>query len=230
MKKTISLVVLAMLLAVSTNSFAQLTFGVKAGFNLANINPETELPSGFERSSRLSINFGGIVNYGISENLFIESGLFLSGKGYKLKWTDQQGQGTVTTTMTFSPLYLEIPITAMYSLDLKPMKLQFFAGPYLGFGIGGKIYTDYEGAGTLPSGYKLPDNKSESINFGSDDANDDMKMMDFGINVGAGINYNNILFRLQYGLGLANLSTSSDSNKGFKNNVIGISFGYMFGK
>ncbi len=231
MKKTISLVAFLMVLFISTQSHAQITFGAKAGLNIANMSTSATLPSGLEKTSLLSFHVGAIADIGITKEFFIEPGILLSGKGTKMKMTNPVGQGTETATASTTPLYIEIPINAMYVLDLKPVKLQIFAGPYIGFGVAGKLSTDYTSSGTLPSGYTLPANTSSSIKFGSDAASSDMKMLDFGLNFGAGINYNNILFRLQYGLGLSNINPNTDAGAEVnKNNVFAISVGYMFGK
>ena len=56
-----------------------------------------------------------------------------------------------------------------------------------------------------------------------------MKMnSDFGLNFGACVQFESIVIRAQYGLGLTNLDPEGDSDFEMKNGVIGISLGYMF--
>jgi hypothetical protein len=52
---------------------------------------------------------------------------------------------------------------------------------------------------------------------------------DYGLNIGAGFEVNNLQIRVQYSLGLNNLDPDNDSDFDTKNRVIGISLGYMFG-
>ena len=231
MKKTISLFVFLTVLFLSTQSHAQVTFGAKAGLNIANMSTSATLASGETKSAIASFHVGVIADIGITKEFVIEPGLFLSGKGFKDETTMPIGQATETMTGSIKPLYIEIPINAMYVADLKVVKLQIFAGPYFGFGVSGNINMDYSSSGTLPTGYSLPASSSTAIKFGTDATNDNLKMLDIGLNFGVGVEYNKMLFRIQYGLGLTNINTDNSSGADtYKNNVFGISVGYMFGK
>jgi hypothetical protein len=111
--------------------------------------------------------------------------------------------------------YLEIPINAIYKIEVGSSKLCINAGPYLGYALSGKTSIGEE---------------SESLAVGSSD-DDDLKALDYGFNIGAGIEINDaITIGLQYGLGLANLFIDSDNGYKLNNRVIGISVGYMFGQ
>ena len=208
MKKGISLSILMLLLFVTTQSFAQINFGVRAGLNLS--SAKVELPSSVTKKMLASFHVGGMVAYNFSETFALEPGLILSGEGVKFEETYL---GT-KYTYSYSPLYLEIPVNAVYKINLGSAKLDLFAGPFFGIGIGGK-YKDEDG--------------SVDIKFGTSDESD-MKRGNFGLNFGAGIELNSILIRAQYGLGLANLDPQGSSSDEMKSRVIGISVGYMFGE
>ena len=229
MKNGISLFSIILLLFISIQSFAQIRFGVRAGLNLATMTV-VDLGDAKQEMSP-SFHIGGIAEYSLSESFCIESGLLLSGKGSKIVFSENQGGVTFAGTATISPLYLEIPINALYKFDIGSSRLHLFAGPYLGFGIAGKTKATYTASG-LPTGTTLSslglNDASANIKFGTT-ADSDMKGSDFGLNIGAGIEIKNILFRLQYGLGLSNLDPEGLSDKDFKNRVIGISVGYLFG-
>jgi len=231
MKKTISLLSLTLLLFITTQSHAQVTFGAKAGLNIANMSISGTLASNEEIKSMASFHVGVIADIGITKEFFIEPGILLSGKGCKDNLTEQIGQASIISTGSIKPLYIEIPINAMYVVDLNGVKLQIFAGPYFGFGVSGNINLDYSSSGALPTGYTLPASSSTAIKFGTDATNDNLKMLDIGLNFGAGVEYNKMLFRIQYGLGLTNLNPDTSSGADTeKNKVFGISVGYMFGK
>jgi hypothetical protein len=98
-----------------------------------------------------------------------------------------------------------------------------FAGPYFAYGIAGKYEFKAEATG-IPT-----EEETGDIKFGSN-SDSDIKPLDFGLNIGAGVELNNFLLRAQYGLGLADLDPQGADEFKVYNRVIGISFGYMFGR
>jgi len=229
MKNLLKMLMVVVVFLMTTQSYAQIKFGIRAGLNLADM--KINGANGVTEKMNPSFLVGGMVEYSLSENLSLESGLLLSGKGKKFEYNETYQGITVAAKVKISPLYLEVPVNAVFKVDLGSAKLQVFAGPYLGYGITGKVKTDYTASG-LPSGITLSSlgltSESANIKFGSKD-NSDLKATDFGVNVGAGVEMNNILFRLQYGLGLSNLDPAGSSSNEMKNKVIGISVGYIFG-
>ncbi len=230
MKKRILFVTLAMMLVFASYTKAQINFGAEIGANLANSSWGT-LEATQSSTSITSFHVGPIVEFNIADGFYLQSGLLLSGKGGELDEVKSDVIFGITYTRTsvvkMSPLYLEIPINAMYKVDLNGAFLQVYAGPYLGLGLGGKF--SYSSITTAGNNNPVSTDTTWSIRYGSDSTSSDMKMLDFGVNVGVGVEYNNFLFKVQYGLGLANLSNSTVSTSAFKNAVIGISVGYMFG-
>jgi len=214
MKKAICLFAAVLFLSVTTQSFAQLKFGAVAGLNMASMNGkgvDAMVDQGLSTKTTFSFNVGGIAEYSLSDVYGLNSGLILSGKGLTLE------KGDVTNSIT--PLYLEIPVNAYYKLNVGNYKVHLFAGPYLAFGIGGKIKTT--GTGT-------PNDKSADIKFGSA-ADSNLASTDFGLNIGAGIEVSNMLISLQYGMGLSNIAADGKSEDAIKNSVLGLSVAYMFG-
>lgn len=204
--KKLLLVSLTLLLAVST--FGQMKFGAKAGLNLANMSTDA---SGVSPKMIVGFNIGGILELSLSDNIAIQPGIFYSAKGSK----SDLDFGFMTGTGTAKLSYIEVPINVLYKLGSGDMKFVPFIGPYLGYGIGGKIKMEAGGQ-----------SQEEDVKFGSGDT-DDFKALDLGLNVGIGVEMGNLLISAQYGLGLANINPTSDNT--VKNNVIGISVGYLFG-
>ncbi|MCX6272369.1 MAG: porin family protein [Bacteroidetes bacterium] len=120
--------------------------------------------------------------------------------------------------------YLEIPVNGLYKFGAGPAIIFIQAGPYLGYALSAKLKADEKifqnEDGTLTDKYDLK--------IGTDKEKDDLKPLDFGINVGAGVEFKGITFGLQYGLGLANISPYTEDDTKIKNKVIGISVGYKF--
>lgn len=114
-------------------------------------------------------------------------------------------------------MYLEIPVNAVYRIS----GFYIGAGPYLGFGLSGKIESEETFAGEKNS-------ESEDIKFGSGD-DDHLKGTDFGVNFLAGYQLqNNINIGVGYGLGLSNLVPKQVANESVKNRVFSVSIGYSF--
>lgn len=220
------LFILTITLFVFVCANAQLKFGPKVGFNFANMSEKYKIASGsMEKADTkitLGLQFGGVVDYELMEGLSIQPGLLLSGKGASSKHTyqdvDDNGNPiTVTETYKITPLYVEIPINAIYKKELKSIKIFANAGPYLALGIGGKSKNDDNGTKT-----------SHNIKWGSG-KDDTFKGTDFGFNIGGGVEIGKIMAGINYGLGLSNIDSDGSSDFIVKNRVFSISCAYLFG-
>jgi hypothetical protein len=69
------------------------------------------------------------------------------------------------------------------------------------------------------------DDSSEDIIFP-----DDVNRMDYGLNLGIGIEAEKIQYRIQYSLGFTNIFNSKNTAIESFNRVISFNFAYMFGK
>ncbi|MCF8217583.1 MAG: outer membrane beta-barrel protein [Bacteroidales bacterium] len=141
---------------------------------------------------------------------------------------------------------MEIPIKFAYRSD----NLQVFAGPYLGFNLGGKQVKDgtisYDGKiGDIEYDGKMEYDQETNIkpSFGAVDPEDMMDAMmegdaymagfDFGFNFGAGYRVDNLMINAGYSIGLANLNPNIDvegyerSSSKQKNRVVYFSVSYF---
>ena len=218
MKNILKITCAVIAFSMTTQYYSQATFGVRAGLNLAKMSGKNFDVDGLDIKTLPSFNLGLITELGVSESFFVESGLYISGKGTKTEY--DYGVGVGKATETFSALYLEIPLNASFKADLGGAMLNVFAGPYFAIALSGKNKTEY------PSAFSSLDSEDD-LKFGTD-VTDDAKRTDFGLNFGAGVQFESIVVRAQYGLGLTNLDPEGDSDFEMKNGVIGISLGYMF--
>ncbi|MCK5368781.1 MAG: PorT family protein [Cyclobacteriaceae bacterium] len=197
------------------------TFGIKGGFNLANFlekdDDETysndfKMNPGFHIGATVDIPFGDIFS--------LESGLLLTTKGTKL---EEESVGYEVKTKV-NLYYLDVPITLKASHELGDgIKVFGEVGPYIGFGLSGKvkITTKYQGdEGT----------EEKDLTWGSDEENDDLKRLDAGLTFGGGVEINAIQIGISYDLGLANIDTYTDNGFTTKNRVLKFSVGYRFMK
>ena len=196
-------VFIVFLAAVLTASYAQaqeMTYGVRAGFNLTNMwggdGLDTKMKPGFQ--------IGIVADYDIMEDFAFQMGLLFATQGFKTE--ADEDDFSLTTNLN----YLQIPMNAQYKLDLGGAKLLLQAGPYLGYGLGGKM-TGKVGSKSV----------SENIKFGDDGFN----AFDFGLGFGAGLQFNNVQVGLGYNLGLAKFSAD-----GFRNNGLAVTLTYLLGK
>jgi hypothetical protein len=202
MKNYLKPALLIFVVIVFSDLEAQIKSGYDFGLNLSTMTLNMKgLSSGPEISA--GFHFGQIFEIPITENFTFQPGLLFSAKGsdYKIDNID----------VSIAPIYIEIPVIAVYSFGSEALKISIFTGPYFAYGI---------------DGYKIESGgEMKSISYGSHE-NNDLKPFDIGFNFGAGVNIKGLQITTQYGLGLANLSTSADAT--IKNKVIGISITSFF--
>jgi hypothetical protein len=219
MKKLVSLVSLAaFFLCAASPLSAQLRFGVKAGLNLANIAADDEITDGSDPKILPTFQVGGLAEFALAENLGVSVGVQLSGKGFRFS---EEEPGFGEYKVTANPLYLQVPLSVYYSSN----GFYIGAGPYLGFGIGGKIKESFDG-----------DTETTDIEFGDGSDDDDVfAPLDFGANLEVGYTINNaIRISASYSLGLANALPKELREDGadkyyIRHRVIGVSAAYLFG-
>lgn len=202
MKKIIAISILACFTLIAVNAQAQVKFGPQVSLNISDMMMKTPQYK-FSTKNVVKYSVGIISELNISNHFLVQPGLIYSVKGTKYLFLNQ--------TNKLEPSYLEIPVNFMYQFDVKPAKLDVFAGPYFAYGIGGKV--TYNGG------------NSTKINYGTG-TNDNLRRFDYGLNFGIGIDVINLELKAQYGLGLANLSPVS-SNTIKMARVISISLSYL---
>ena len=185
---------------------AQIAIAPEAGLNMANM---TFKPSS-TTSMKVGATVGAIVDLGLSDNLFIQPGLFYMMNGCKLKGTAPFPDVNVNVST------LEIPVNVEYKFgDVGGGRFFLGAGPYLGINVGGNL--------------KASGSPSTSIKYGNDSSSN-LKRMDLGLGLNVGYQLqNNLYFRVRYQMGLSNLQPKGDANNSAKTSAIGITVGYYLG-
>ena len=187
-----------------TDMQAQIKAGYIFGLNLSTMTLKTQGISSHP-DTPIGIHFGGFFEIPIKDNFTLQPGLLVSAKGSNYKIDSVE--------FSLSPIYLEVPVIAVYSFRIDAVKISLFAGPYFACGVGG-----YK----IESGSEL-----KNISYGSGE-NNDLKPFDIGLNFGAGVNIKGLLISAQYGMGLANVSPVATIDSEMKNRVIGISISSLF--
>ncbi|MBI9054119.1 MAG: PorT family protein [Bacteroidales bacterium] len=215
MKKLLLSVIAVAVLFISAQ--AQITFGPKVGLNLANVaGDNTE-----DAKMKMGLQIGFVTDIAFSDAISLQTGLMFSQKGTKA----DLDIATETYTMKTNVNYLEIPINAVYGLNLGSNKLQLFAGPYVGIGLTGKTSLDMDGSDDMDIQFV-----NDYVDVDADKTG--LKRFDIGLNFGAGYKINNIQIQANYGLGFSNLIPDFDgeaSDDKVSNRVIQLSVAYFFG-
>ena len=197
MKKIITL---AALLFVSTGAFAQLSYGVKAGMNLANI-------SNAGGSIKPGLFVGAVGEYSFNDFVGLQAELVYSRQGYYDK-SDIEGLGNMKVWARYN--YINIPVLAKLYLIDRSFSLEL--GPQFGFIAGAKNKVTVAG-----STDKTDISKDSYNNFDFSFGLGVSYMFAFGPEIS-----------LRYNIGITDIAKNNTGDTKFKNNVIQIGVGYRF--
>lgn len=225
MKTTFKTCLVAIALLIGVNTYAQdkpLTFGIKGGVNLSNFSGA----SAKGMDARVSFNVGLTVDYALTQDLYLLTGLEYIVKGAKDEGTmsvedPTYGKISFTGTENDSPTYLQVPIHLGYKLVVTDAaKIVFRAGPYIAYGIGGEV--EVEGKAVI-------NDVTVDIDGGYDFFEEGRaKRFDFGLGLGVGAEFGKIGVGLGYDLGLINIADTDLIDGNIKNMNAYLTVGYKF--
>ncbi len=220
MKKRMFVLFAAVLM--SAAAFSQ-GFGVRAGINLQNVNGKDD--AGDKLENDMTVGFHAGVNYelSIAEGFYLQPGLNFSTKGAK----NSEDNFEVVTSLS----YLELPIHLVYKPELGSGKLIVGFGPYLAYGLMGKM--------------KPEEGDDIDVKFKQGELSDDdivdmimgetyyLKGLDAGADIFFGYEFAfklSVQFNAQLGLLSMYPSYEGDDEDDsvYKNTGFGISLGYRF--
>jgi hypothetical protein len=196
---------------------------VRAGVNLQTINGKNG--AGDKLDNKMSIGFSGGVNYEISiaEGFYLQPGLNFAVKGAK----GTQDYGLYEADVKMSLSYIELPIHFVYKAELGSGKIIVGFGPYVGYGLGGKVKTEIEGE-TDEKGVTFTNKVDADY-----DGDVPIRPLDAGADIFFGYEFPfKLAVQFNAQLGLMNLwpeYEGVDNDKSvYKNTGFGLSFGYRF--
>mgnify|MGYP003671343855 CR=1 FL=1 len=194
-----------------------ITFGAKAGVNLATLSGDIE-----DNSSKIGFHVGGYAEFMVSDKFSVQPELVFSQQGTKEDYSESASFGgdsySYEEETKIKANYLNLPVLAkFYVADGFSLE----AGPQVGFLLSADLESEFTETETI-GGVTT----TESGSFEAD-AKDAYKGIDFGLAVGAGYKLDGGLnFALRYNLGLS--SVSEDDEFDVFNNVLQFSVGYSF--
>lgn len=190
------------------------TFGVRAGVNFTNLNGDD--PNGNDLDYKMKVGFhvGANAEIPVAPEFYVQPGVLYSLKGAKV---DDAADTKVHVS------YIEVPINFLYKPELGDGHLLLGVGPYVAFGVGGKIKND---------------NGDIDIEFDKEvetllQAAYTLKRFDAGGNLLFGYEFSNkFSVQLNAQLGLINIApdikSMPNSDYKVKNTSFGVSVGYRF--
>ena len=203
-----ALLTLAAILAFGITAGAQ-GLGVNAGVNFFNQTIKADGEKFDDAKTKTGFQIGVDYEIGIAPDFYFAPGLQFSTKGTKSEVDNLETKKSLN--------YLEVPLNLVYKPVLGTGNLIVNFGPYLGYGIGGKVKAEFG-----------DEDFEEDINFGSGE-DDDFKPFDMGANIGFGYQLGmGLSFKLNAQLGLINILPDGDSDNLVKNNGFAFSVGYRF--
>jgi len=230
-------------------SLENVSFGVRLGGNLSSTAGNECTASYHKGSTTYSFDAKNMVGFQVGviadlpfpnvANLYIQPGVYYTTKGAK-------SEGNVSNkvwNIEASANYIEVPILASYRLPVgKDMNVHFNAGPYVAFGVGGKLTqkaTEHVISWLLiekeDGDYDFEDIKPGHHDGGLKTFGDKgvLNRLDFGLNLGAGFNYGPFYAGAGYEFSLVNVGKTIELGEykqefNLKNSNIFLHLGYNF--
>ena len=221
MKHIVKLFALMFVLSLAGQVHAQ-SIHLKGGLNLASMNFDNEWFDDDDISWKAGFIAGATVEFPITTMLSLETGMLFASKGYKSEYEESfpEWNEEYSAEETVSLLYVDIPITAKALFNVGDIDIFLTAGPYVGIGITGTYKAEWKDTW---NGHTDSGSIEEDIEWGSGD-DDDLKRLDFGLLVGAGVEFGSLTVGAAYGMGLANISPHDVVD--INNKTISITLGY----
>jgi hypothetical protein len=194
-----------------TYDAGRITYGVRVGVNFNTITGKDASGNKFDNNINTGFHVGVNAEVPVGSGSYIQPGVLYSQKGAEFKDNNE-----VKLT------YIEVPVNFIYKPILGAGRMLLGFGPYVGFGLGGKVKsndgkeTDVEFTKNYDAGVNKPQYKG----------------IDGGANFLAGYELkNNLSFQINAQLGLTQLTPGIDGEDNpikQKNTNFGVSVGYRF--
>ena len=174
------------------------SLSIKGGLNMSNFYGDDLT----DKNMKPGFHVGLGADLGFTPNMYLQTGLFFSTKG--AKFSDKAEGDWVDANVTAN--YLQLPVHLAYKIDVTPgTKVVLHAGPYVAYGIGGKM-------------------KVGSLSVNTFQKDTGLKPLDAGLGLGVGVELGRILVDLGWDMGLTNIARVGD----IKNQNAYLSLGYKF--
>lgn len=210
------LVIIVTFLLTSHFVMGQIRIGPKTGLKLNNLSNGSEfqvLKSGFE--------FGAMGNVPLSKELYLQTEILITNKGYKEKYGDEIFDQLTTT-------YLQLPVLIQYRMGTNKLEYYGIAGVYAARWTGGKFRSRIEEEATI-----VEEDYTFVTSYNTEGFRD--RRQEFGAILGAGLIYplsvNHLIFDVRYNYGFTDVNDLQNEPAGYEkrsNRGIAITLGILF--
>jgi hypothetical protein len=209
---------------------AQVEIGLKLSPSIAYLRADGPTGYNFQNEkSKVTLGGGLVVDYFFGQNYAFSTGLWLTGKGGTISYTDISAPGsslTVNKEQKIGLQYLEVPVTVkLFTNDIATDTKLYFQ---LGGTIGGAIASRINGSKRY----------TDAATATETEASKHFIVPDAAALVGAGVEYQlgqstKVFGGLSYHRGLLNIDKYFDKDRGFqdvtlKNNEVALDLGLKF--
>lgn len=222
MKKLLSITIIVLVSSIWTISNAQVRGGFKMGVDFSNLKVESwglNTNDVLDSKVLISPRMGFILEIGIIDNLFVQTGLFGAIKGFRY-----DSERTISNKDYDSKEYqilggIDFPINVGYKFDVGEVKLFAMVGPVITYNI-------------YATGLYKADNEWDNDHqYIGTEITDDFKPINMGLNIEGGVEFDRYQFTAFFTQGLTELSTKSDTSiESIKSSVFGLTAAIKFGK
>jgi hypothetical protein len=221
---TMLLVATVIIMMVLPASAQLIGLGVKGGLNFTNLSGSFSVEDEDIEVDDLKYKTGFVIgasyNIGLLPTISLQPEILYASKGAKFEESISFEGETFNLDGTLDLTYIEIPLLVKVNLPTPGFSPNFYAGPAVAFRSAAKAKFEY-------SGVFMGIPFSESDEF---DIKDDVKSTDFGLVLGAGLDFGLPVFKLtadlRYTMGLTSIAEEGDID--IKNKAISLMVGVVF--
>lgn len=221
------LVILFTGIVITSASFSQVSIGIQGIGNLGSAKVKAEDLASPSKTVKAMPGAGIVADVSLNNNFMVRTGINFLQNGVKIKITQPGTPGEIDAQKIEASTklnYLQVPLYAAYISSGELIKFYAGAGPYVSYGIGGKLTS------TVTTEYTSGDKdvqKDETSPFkkdGEDGAA--FKRFDAGVGAIAGIKFPNGIFaNVGYQFSLTNIN--NDNAGVYKSRGLQLSIGYF---
>jgi hypothetical protein len=196
--------------------------GVVAGWNASSMLLIDQANPRFSYHSKMGFNAGATLEIPILDFLSAETGILLVKRGRGISSTEDFGGIDLIRREEHELYNFDFPLVARLRFNTGKFDVFASAGPYLSYGLSGKIISSQVFGDQT-------ENEIKPIASGNT-AGADYKRTDYGFIFSTGIERGPISAGISYAAGESNISPGNDAELILENRLISISIGYKFGK
>lgn len=205
--KNVSKFAMFFFLVILSSATCAQTLVVKSGVNFATMRIKNA-PIELHPETYIGLMIpGGSVEVPLTDLFSLDFGInIFSLKGMSSSG-DVWGETSGSTYPYYELWYTDFPLSAKINYPIGAFNFYGILGPYLSLGL----------------------NSASNVEWGSDGERDELNRLDYGVNIGGGIEFYRFQLDCTYGIGLRNIASyNGNGGVSIKNRVLALTLGFRF--